>query len=185
MRFVTSLALWAFSLAAPLGAHGEALSAAQARAAVSGGALVWDVRAATAPSVIAGAVRLPAAAAQGWLDRGDLAVFERAVSAAGLDLSRDLVLYGVAGDPLAQALHERLSTIAKGRVDWLVGGIDEWHAAGLPVASSAADRLPVPQHLVVRNAAAPSIDAPAAPSLRLGRETTVQRLAALANANPR
>jgi hypothetical protein len=73
------------------------------------------------------------------------------------------VVYGNAGDPLAQSMLEALQRVASGRVHWLVGGIDEWQAAGLPTVAQVAPRLPVPQHLVARNTAAGE---PAAATLR-------------------
>jgi 3-mercaptopyruvate sulfurtransferase SseA len=123
----------------------EAVSAAQAREALTQGATAWDVR---TPGALQ---RLPGAAQADltvWGRSGGLAALAAAVSAAGIDLSRDVVLYGAAGDARAQALQAALKPVASGRVMWLVGGIDEWQAAGLPLVSEAAARLPVPQRLV-------------------------------------
>jgi 3-mercaptopyruvate sulfurtransferase SseA len=154
------------------------LSAVDARQAIAAGALVWDVRATAAPgAVLPSAVWLPAGAALKALARGDVAALASVVSAAGLDLSRDVVVYGRAGDPDAQALEAALAPWAPGRVHWLVGGIDEWQAAGLPTASAPVTRLPVPQHFVVARAAAPGGDAPAAASLRRSETTIALRLA--------
>jgi 3-mercaptopyruvate sulfurtransferase SseA len=88
------------------------------------------------------------------------------VSTAGIDLSRDVVIHGAAGDPQAQALYAPLTSLASGRVHWLVGGIDEWQAAGLPTAAQASRRLPVPQRLVRRVPATGAELTPAAPGLR-------------------
>lgn len=132
---------------APAAALADGLSAHDAQAALGRGAVAWDVR--VAPSaLIPGAVLVAPAAVQRWLQGDGRASLAAAVSAAGLDLSRDVVIYGVAGDAQAQALHDGLALLASGRVRWLVGGIDEWQAAGLPTVARAAQRLPVPQHLV-------------------------------------
>lgn len=139
--------LAALTWAAPLAALADSLSAHDAHAAIGRGAVAWDVRAAPA-ALIPGAVRIATADLQAWLQGKDAASLAGAVSAAGIDLSRDVLIYGTAGDPRAQALHDALATLASGRVRWLVGGIDEWQAAGLPTAVQAAQRLPVPQHLV-------------------------------------
>ena len=154
----------ALILAAPVAALADGLSAHDAQTALGRGAVAWDVR--VAPSaLIPGAVQVAPAAVQRWLQEGGSASLAAAVSAAGLDLSRDVVIYGVAGDAQAQALHDGLARLASGRVRWLVGGIDEWQAAGLPTVARAAQRLPVPQHLVEL---APARGAMAAARLRRG-----------------
>lgn len=132
---------------APAAALADGLSAHDAHAALGRGAVAWDVRMAPA-ALIPGAVQVAPAAVQRWLQGGDSTSLAAAVSAVGLDLSRDVVIYGVAGDVQAQALHDGLARLASGRVRWLVGGIDEWQAAGLPTVARAAQRLPVPQYLV-------------------------------------
>lgn len=147
----------------PLAGRADTLSAAQTRDAIAQGAVAWDVRAPKA--AVAVLPRAAAADLQPWLDGGGVAALARAVSAAGIDLSRDVVLYGAAGDPRAQALYAALRPLASGRVHWFVGGIDEWQAAGLPTVAQLALRWPVPQRLVARSEGGP-VPAPAAPSLR-------------------
>jgi len=144
---IAAAALAVAALFAPALARAEALSAADAQAALAGGATAWDVRSG-AGSVIPGTARVASTDLQRWLDGQGSHWLERAVSAAGIDLSRDVVVYGAAGDPRAQALHDGLTRLASGRVYWLVGGIDEWQAARLPTAAGPTQRLPVPQRLV-------------------------------------
>lgn len=129
------------SLLAGTAALAEPVSAAEAQRRLQEGSQAWDLRA-EAPTLLPGAVRL---ALDPQVDAQTLA---RAVSAAGLDLSRDVLIYGEPGDARAQALHQRLARIASGRVDWLVGGVAEWQMAGHGTASAPARRLPVPQNLV-------------------------------------
>ena len=146
LRFRAAL-LAALTWAAPVAALADSLSAHDAQAALGRGAVAWDVRVAPA-ALIPGAVQIAPADLQAWLQGKGAASLARAVSAVGIDLSRDVLVYGTAGDPRAQALHDALATLASGRVRWLVGGIDEWQAAGLPTVAQAAQRLPVPQYLV-------------------------------------
>lgn len=128
-------------------ARADNLSAAAADAALASGALAWDVRA-DARTGLPRAFLVDAASMQAWLDRGDLAALQAAVSLAGLDLSRDLVVYGEAGDVRAQALVDSLQSIARGRVHWLVGGAPEWAMTGRALEPRLAQRAPVPQRLV-------------------------------------
>lgn len=165
IRPLCTLALLA-SLVWPLASHAEPLGARQAMGALDRGAQAWDVRdmASNPERLLPGATR---AALDAWDRSGTVDDLARAVSAAGIDLSRDVVVYGAAGDARAQALVAALTTVATGRVHWLVGGIDEWQAAGLPTVASATVRRPVPQYLVARPAgpvATPG--APAAAPLR-------------------
>ena len=148
---MAAVALAVAALLGPAVARADAISADAARAALARGATAWDVRSG-AHSVIGGAVRVAPADVGRWLDGQGSHWLERAVSAAGIDLSRDVVVYGAAGDPRAQALHDGLTRLTSGRVYWLVGGIDEWRAAGLPTAAGPTQRLPVPQRLVLRAA---------------------------------
>jgi 3-mercaptopyruvate sulfurtransferase SseA len=170
MRF-TAWALWFLALAAATGAaRADAISAAQARERVAHGALLWDVRADT-PAFIPNALR---ADLRTWQRTRDLAALARAVSDSGIDLSREVVIYGQAGDPAAQALVQTLQTVATGRVHWLVGGVEEWQAAGGELVSQPAVRAPVPQRLVALQSAAHG--EPAVPSRR---RTSTEGLAVL------
>lgn len=122
-------------------ASAEPVSAALAAQRLREGAQAWDVRS-EGQALLPGAVRL---AADGLQDARSLA---RAVSAAGIDLSRDVLIYGEPGDVRAQALHALAGRLASGRVDWLVGGLAEWQMSGHSVVVAPAQRLPVPQRLV-------------------------------------
>lgn len=153
----TAAALAGLALA---GAHAEHLSAPAAEAALSAGALAWDVREAAAG--LPGALRINATTLAAWLEHGDLTALQAAVSRAGLDLSRDIVVYGDAGDIRAQALVASLQGLSRGRVHWFVGGVAEWSMSGRPLQAAVAARLPVPQRLVADTAAGAPVMAGAA-----------------------
>lgn len=171
---INAWALLLLTLVAATGAaRADAVSAAQARERLAHGALLWDVRA-DAQAVIPNALR---ADLRAWHRTGDIAALARAVSDSGIDLSREVVIYGQAGDPTAQALVQTLQTVATGRVHWLVGGVEEWQAAGGDLVARPAVRAPVPQRLVVLQAAAGE---PAVPSRRrTATEGLALRVAAL------
>nr|WP_259372116.1 rhodanese-like domain-containing protein [Caldimonas mangrovi] len=109
------------------------------------GATAWDVRSAAdyAQGHLPGAVRAE------WGGELTLTALEAAVSQAGIDLSREVLVYGSAGEPRARRLYEVLQRVAPGRVHWLVGGVQEWALAGQPLSRVPAVRAPVPQRLVV------------------------------------
>lgn len=129
-------------------AQAEELSAPAAEKALAQGATAWDLRA-TAARGLPGARQVDAALLQAWMQRGDLAALQTAVSQAGLDLSRDVVVYGEPGDERAQALVASLHAVSPGRVHWLVGGAEEWAQSGRSLAGFTA-HAPVPQHLVAQ-----------------------------------
>lgn len=122
-----------------------ALSADSAANAALRGAAVVDVR--DSGEYLAGhipgsvQIRMPSASD----DRSSL---QDLVSRNGIDLSRDVVLVGRAGDVRAQQLQSLLSEYATGRVFWLVGGVDEWRLSGRGLVTQAASLPPVPQYLV-------------------------------------
>lgn len=122
-----------------------ALSAESAASAVLRGAVVVDVRdpGEYLAGHIPGAVRVAMPSVS--VDRSYL---QDLVSRNGIDLSRDVVLVGRAGDARAQHLQSRLTEYATGRVFWLVGGVDEWRMSGRGLVTQAASLLPVPQYLV-------------------------------------
>ena len=136
--------LLAFGLASA--AHADNLSAAAADKALAQGALAWDVRA-VSETGLPGARHADAALLNSWLARRDLTALQTAVSQAGLDLSRDVIVYGEPGDERARALVASLQAVSSGRVHWLVGGAAEWSQTGRALAALSA-HAPVPQHLV-------------------------------------
>jgi 3-mercaptopyruvate sulfurtransferase SseA len=143
----------------------QPVSAALAQQRIAAGAAVWDVRA-QADAHLPGAVRLDAASVQRWLLHGDLSALSAAATEAGLNLSADVLVYGDAGDALAQAISQRLPNVVRGQVHWFVGGVAEWRALGLPTQAQADRRLALPQRLSAWLPAKEAAAAPASASLR-------------------
>lgn len=139
------LAIAVLALAATAPAGADVLSAHAARQVLARNATVWDVRGAAAYAE----GHLPGAVQADWQGQPALPALQAAVSQAGIDLSREVLIYGNAGEPRARALYEVLQRVAPGRVHWLVGGVQEWTLAGQPLTRTPAVRLPVPQRLVV------------------------------------
>ena len=146
MRTLIALACTLAALSSPV-ARADSLSAVATDEVLHQGALAWDVRNAPA-SGLPGALRVDPALLDAWLSHGDLNALQTAVSRAGIDLSRDVVIYGEAGDARAQALVASLQTLSPGRVHWLVGGATEWAMSGRSLTPFNA-HLPVPQQLVL------------------------------------
>jgi len=136
LLFAVAPALWAQAL--------PALSADAAAEAVARGARVIDVRPHEAylASHLPGAVPMDPAAAF------SITALQRAVSSKGVDLSREVIVVGLPGDPLAQRVQAQLALYATGRVSWLVGGVVEWAMTGRPLEAGAVALPAVPQYLV-------------------------------------
>lgn len=130
---------------AVLPARADVLSAHAAQQAVARGAIVWDVRSESRYA----AGHLPGAVGAAWTGGESLSALERTVSEAGIDLSREVVVYGEPGDPAARQLYTELQRVAPGRVHWLVGGAQEWVMSGQALTQAASVRAPVPQRLVL------------------------------------
>jgi 3-mercaptopyruvate sulfurtransferase SseA len=143
-RFLLTLAAALLATSGAMAGPAIAVSADDALAAVSQGAYVLDVRSSAqfASGHLPSAVQLPADSAQRPLN--ELATL---LSQAGADSSRTLLIVGEAGDANAQALWQRLSQVASGRVLWLVGGVQEWQMTGKPLSQDTVAHKAVPQFL--------------------------------------
>lgn len=143
-RLLAALLTLAFATAASA-QSAPAVSANAAAQAVARGATVVDLR----PRADYLAGHLPGAVALNLMDLGaDLQSLQAAVSHHGIDLSREVVLVGLPGDPRAQQLQARLTEYATGHVHWLVGGTHEWALSGRPLESGQVTLPAVPQYLV-------------------------------------
>jgi thiosulfate/3-mercaptopyruvate sulfurtransferase len=133
----------------------DMVDATEVAAALKRGAIVWDVRGADdyAKGHIPGAVNIGNVAIvlrnSNTEDFIPTAQVEKLLNDAGIDLSKEIVVYSRMGDPVA---HLGLITVRhfggkRGKV--FHGGMDEWQAAGQPVAKEAS-RLPsVEQKLTI------------------------------------
>lgn len=155
-------ALGTLALAAAGASMAEPVSAHAAQQLIARGALAWDVRAAADFS----RGHLPSAVHAAVPGDGSIEGLETAASAAGIDLSREVVIYGQSADPQAQQVYERLLRAAPGRVYWLVGGVQEWTHGGRGLWHDATPRAPVPQRLAARDLAQPAVLRMAGESLR-------------------
>ena len=132
---------------------GEIVDVTEVRAAMQRGAILWDVRDAEAYAQghIAGAVNMghvPEVLRN--LNTEDflpIARVQELLGIAGIDLSKEVVVYGRRGDPEA---YYALTTVRhfggkQGRV--FHGGLDAWQAAGLPLSKEGTRLAPVQQTL--------------------------------------
>jgi thiosulfate/3-mercaptopyruvate sulfurtransferase len=133
----------------------DMVGATEVSAALRRGAIVWDVRGADdyAKGHIPGAVNIgnPGNVLRNPNTEDFLptAQVEKLLNDAGIDLSKEIIVYGRMGDPTA---HFGLLTVRhfggkKGKV--FHGGLDEWQAAGQPVAREATRLAAVEQKLTV------------------------------------
>jgi thiosulfate/3-mercaptopyruvate sulfurtransferase len=129
----------------------EVVDAAYVAGALKRGAIVWDVQGAEdyARGHIPGAVNIGNVSSvlrnPNTEDFIAIAQVEKVLNGAGIDLSKEIIIYSRMGDPGA---HFGLLTVRhfggkKGKV--FHGGVDEWQAAGQPVAKEAT-RLAAVEH---------------------------------------
>jgi thiosulfate/3-mercaptopyruvate sulfurtransferase len=133
----------------------DMVDATEVSAALKRGAIVWDVGGADdyAKGHIPGAVNIGNVASvlrnPNTEDFIPTAQVEKLLNGAGIDLSKEIIVYSRMGDPIA---HFGLTTVRhfggkKGKV--FHGGMDEWQAAGQPVAREATRLAAVEQKLTI------------------------------------
>lgn len=119
------------------------------RQAVARGALLWDARdeEAFAKGHIPGAVNLgdPTLTLRDTLTEDYLptADIEKALGAAGIDPSREIIVYGDRGLPSVYFAQLTLRYFGAANARVFHDGIDAWRAAGLPVSTKAVKPKPV------------------------------------------
>lgn len=135
----------------------EIVDSAYVANAINNGSILWDVRDAAAykKGHIAGAVNIGSITEvlrdpikEDWLPT---ATIESLLGHAGIDLpNKEVIVYGRAGDPTAYfgLLTVRYFGGKSGKV--YQGGIDEWKATGMTVATEPTKLLPVPLKLEPR-----------------------------------
>ncbi len=133
----------------------DMVDATEVSAALKRGAIIWDARGADdyARGHIPGAVNIgnPGIVLRNsnTEDFIPTAQVEKLLNDAGIDLSKEIVVYSRMGDPIA---HFGLLTVRhfggkKGKV--FHGGLDEWQAAGKPVSREATRLAAVEQKLTI------------------------------------
>jgi len=136
--------------------EGEIVDAHQVEEALNRGAILWDVRDATeyAKGHIPGAVNIgdvgKALRDESREDFLPTPVIEQVLGTAGIDPSREIIIYGTTGDPFA---YFGLMTIRyfggeQGRV--YHGGLDDWRQLGRPVTTDPGKLPPVALSLRVK-----------------------------------
>lgn len=133
----------------------DMVDATDVAAALNRGAIVWDVRGADdyAQGHIPGAVNIGDVASvlrnPNTEDFIPTVQVEKLLNGAGIDLSKEIIVYSRMGDPGA---HLGLLTVRhfggkKGKV--FHGGLDEWQAAGQPLAEAGTKLPAVEQKLTI------------------------------------
>lgn len=134
------------------------LDVAGVDAALARGALVWDVRNEEdyRKGHIPGAVNLDDIQVQLRDPRSEdyvpLAQLEKLLGEAGIDPAREIVLYGAKAATGPYFGLVTLRWLGAGRVGVFHGGIDDWKAAGKPMATEATRLPPVALQLSPREA---------------------------------
>jgi thiosulfate/3-mercaptopyruvate sulfurtransferase len=150
--WVAALALLAASLNAWAS---EIVNAAYVADAAKRGAIIWDVRGPGdyAKGHIPGAITLGNAGNvlrnPNTEDFVPTAEVQKLFNAAGLDLSREVIVYSRAGDPYAYWGLTAVKYFGGKNGKVFHGGLDEWQAAGQPVAKEPTRLQPVDQMLKV------------------------------------
>ena len=131
----------------------EIVDATEVGAAMERGAILWDVRGAEAYAQghIAGAVNIGSVVKvlrnYNTEDFLPIAQVQELLSTAGIDLSKEVVVYGRRGDPSAYFALTAVKHFGgkQGRV--FHGGVDAWQAAGRPLSKEETRLAPVEQTL--------------------------------------
>lgn len=154
--FVSTLVSALLLGSSPLLVASEIVDAAYVEEAAGRGAIIWDVRAAKAyeKGHIPGAVNLGKAGAvlrdPVMEDFLPTEAIEQILNDAGIDLGKEVIVYGETGDPYA---HWGLTTVRhfggeNGRI--YHGGMGDWKVKFKPVATEPAKLAPVTQKLAVK-----------------------------------
>ncbi len=149
-----------FSSAASEAATPSIVDTAYVQAALQHGAILWDVRSAGAykQGHIPGAVNVDEVTAslrnENTEDYLPLPQLERTLGNAGIDPAREVIVYGPKGSPnvyFALVTLQYLSGAnAASQAHIYHGGIDDWAAAGQPLATEATRLAPLTLKLSVR-----------------------------------
>lgn len=158
LRSLASIALAAVALltASAAGATSPVVDAAGVKAAMARGAIVWDVRATPLyrKGHIPGAISIGDA---GTVLRNPVtedfigtAQIEKILGDAGLDPSKEIVVYADRGSPYAHFGRFALRYFGAGNVSVFHDGIEGWLAAGEPAETADSKRPPLAIKLTPR-----------------------------------
>ena len=145
---LTSLFLLSLGLSLVMGparADSTIVDTAGVAAAQQRGALVWDVRAAGAyrQGHIPGAVNIDEVTGSLRDDNTEdylpLPQLERRLGAAGIDPSREIVVYGAKASPSTYFALKTLQYFGGDKARIYHGGIDDWKAAGRPLETETPE----------------------------------------------
>ena len=118
-------------------------------AAAARGAILWDVRREDdyKKGHIPGAVNIDDPEVQfrdpKTEDYIPIPQIEKALGAAGIDLNREIVVYGIKGTPPAHFAYHTLRYFGARNVHVYHGGFDDWKEAGRPLATERTTLPPV------------------------------------------
>lgn len=148
-RRVLALFLLAFAACAHAALSGSIVDASAVAKAAARGALLWDVR----PAEQYRAGHLPGAVnighvADALLDEKTqlflpIETIAARLGAAGIDLKREIVVYGAQGNAFAYFAEFALDYFGARKVDVFHDGFEGWRAAGLPVSTAEVRRARV------------------------------------------
>ena len=145
-RRVLALALLAFANLAHAAFSGAIVDAAEVARAVSRGAIVWDVRPAEKYRAghVPGAVNIGHVADALLDEKTQLFLPIETIAArlgnAGIDLKREIVVYGDAGNPFPYFAEYALDYFGARKVHVFNDGFEGWSAAGRPVSTAEVKR---------------------------------------------
>lgn len=122
---------------------------AYVEAAAARGAIIWDVRneADYGQGHIAGAINVGDVGKvlrdENTEDYLPMANVEQVLAGAGIDPSKEIVVYGAKANPYAYFAEVTIEYVGGNNVHVYHGGIDDWKAAGRPVTDTPAKLAPV------------------------------------------
>ena len=120
------------------------------------GAIIWDTRAASMYKMghIPGAVNVGDIGAELRDEHREdyiaMAKIEKILGDAGIDPSKEIVVYGLKGSPLVYFGLTTLNYFSAANAKVYHGGIDDWKTAGQPIATDPIKRTPVALKIKLR-----------------------------------
>ncbi len=154
--FLLANALGGFAMAACANPDSAIVDTAYVAGALKRNAIVWDTRgtAAYQQGHIPGAVNVDEIGAvlrdENTEDYVPLEDLEKILGGAGIDPSREIVVYGAKANPMVYFGLVTLQYFGAANAKVYHGGIDDWKSAGQPLATETARLAPVALKLAPR-----------------------------------